>query len=113
MHDGNRLEAARLWRRAVEVYENLDRAPRIASDDDESRNIRLGLKGTLENLAVFSYEVAQYEESEFYFRQALAVSRVDPCANTCSGLCNFEMFLDALAKQGKQDELRRLQETRS
>jgi tetratricopeptide (TPR) repeat protein len=108
MHQGNREQAATLWRRAADIYERLGRVQSSDLDDTKLRDIRIGLKGNLENLAVYYYERGDYSDAELFFRRTVDVLREELGSDAWRGICNLRLFSDSLVRQGKDDEFESL-----
>ncbi len=90
--------AATLWQQAIRIYEKLH-SDLLNTDGENTRDVALGLKGNLENLALYWHEKGCYPESERLFRRAMEVLERVFGADASNMLCNNDIFSDVLAKQ--------------
>ncbi len=105
MHECNQDAAAPLWLKAVDIYQRVARAGPNANAEKKAQDIRIALKGNLENLAVYYYGRGEFAQAELFFQRAMDVLREQLGSDAGRGICNITMFADSLARQGKGDEL--------
>jgi tetratricopeptide (TPR) repeat protein len=106
LHQQDYEAAAPLWRRAIAVYEQLYHAKLGSGDSAECRDLRRGLRGNLENLAVYAHGQGRYSDAVVLFTRAAELAEEGLGSLASGGICNIELYSDALVKQAGVDQPR-------